>query len=400
MPDSFWYFGQWYPPGETLYFSPDGWLSFDESIADEGAPTPPLSIPYPNVDAPNELIAPLWADYNPQGGAEPSIRNNRYYQYDEGTKTLIFEWHWVRSNAKPANQYNFQARLQLGGQDMLIKEGSCGVIFSFHFIHFLYDSCSVNWTADNANAGIENQSGTAGLCYWGMFADGRVIRIGYKKVFKHDVGVSYVSLDPPLPESGNYTPGSTIKITAIVKNYGTEYEQFPVKCEITDYTGLDTIVYLSTEDVYIVPWWSTQVVFPTWTFNPSATSPMEKWVLRCSSEMVYDSCPENDYYRIRYGFEGLEEHPSANNPYEFEVQSPISNEDLTISYTLSKPGRVRIATYDVSGKHLMTLKDGDENAGIHEMRLSNARLSLPRGLYFIRMEAEGFSASRKLVVLK
>lgn len=411
LPDSFWYYGKWYAPGDTLYFSPDGWLSFDSTIAVSGAPAPPPVMPFPVVSTPNGLISPLWADYVPTGGAEPSIRNNRYYRYDEETKTLIFEWCWVAGALNSANRYNFQARLQLGGQELMDIYGTGGNLYSRHFICFLYDSCSNGWTADNGAAGLENQNGTQGIWYQGNIADGLVIRAGFKRVFKHDAGISLVQLDPALPDSGNYEPGTPITVTAMLVNYGEKAESnIPVRCDIIDWTGVDTIVYTTIQYADSLTSWlssplepcSTSISFPVWTFNPTTFSPMNKWELLCRSQLDFDTCPQNDYYTIRYGFPGVKEQPKAGEGFSFEI-ARFAPDVFSVNYTLPRACHVSLALYNASGSLVKRLLDKVEDAGRHSLSLTNTSdlsVRLPCGVYLVRMEAGGYKDSKKVVILR
>jgi len=176
LPDSFWYFGYWYEPGDHFYISWDGWVSFESSI-DSNCHYPPETDPaFPNPDFPNEIIASLWQDNDPTEWL--------YYLHDAASNALIVEWYEVPAHGS-GNTYTFEVMLQLGGQELLhIEHDPDRVVFSEHFIHFLYQTSSAGWGADNLHdppaVGLENQDGTKGIYYQGELADGRVIRMGYK----------------------------------------------------------------------------------------------------------------------------------------------------------------------------------------------------------------------------
>lgn len=72
--------------------------------------------------------------------------------------------------------------------------------------------------------------------------------------------------------------------------------------------------------------------------------------------------------------------------------------DLTLSYVLSQPSRVRLAIYDVLGREIATLTDAYRAAGEHRTRFSAE--PLPAGLYIVRLEAGGHHIARRLVLLK
>ncbi len=285
--DSFWYYGHWYTPGDILYISPDGWVSFDPAIQNDGAPTPPTSVPaMPNVAAPNELFAPLWADYNPTLTAEPSTANRVYY-IDETVNTMVqgivVQWNQIKS-ASGSGVYTFQLSLTTGGQDHLTVAGSCGVMFSRHYIHFIYNSATPNWTGDNARTGIENQGGDYGILYGGTLANNRAIRSGYKKIFKHDV--SAYSFLAPGPVVLRWTKTEP---QMVVANVGTETEHFTSTVDI--YDDNDSLVYhnvLGTFD--LLPNARDTVVGPCWT--PGEIGASYRKVLHVA--LANDECKYND----------------------------------------------------------------------------------------------------------
>ncbi len=75
----------------------------------------------------------------------------------------------------------------------------------------------------------------------------------------------------------------------------------------------------------------------------------------------------------------------------------IVRENLTISYVLRQTARLSITVIAVDGRIVQTITDRNENPGLHQHRWS--RRHLPSGFYFIRIEADGSSISKKIIVL-
>jgi hypothetical protein len=69
----------------------------------------------------------------------------------------------------------------------------------------------------------------------------------------------------------------------------------------------------------------------------------------------------------------------------------------TVEYALPEQSDVTIAVYDVLGRRVATLADGPEEAGRHTARLDGGQM--PSGTYFVRMRAEGFQQTRRVVVV-
>lgn len=79
------------------------------------------------------------------------------------------------------------------------------------------------------------------------------------------------------------------------------------------------------------------------------------------------------------------------------------NPSTTVSFDLARPGRVRLEVYNVTGARVRTLVDQVEAAGRHEIRWDgrdNTGSSVGSGVYFVVMEAEGVSESRKISLIK
>ncbi|MBN2169921.1 MAG: choice-of-anchor D domain-containing protein, partial [Candidatus Krumholzibacteriota bacterium] len=79
------------------------------------------------------------------------------------------------------------------------------------------------------------------------------------------------------------------------------------------------------------------------------------------------------------------------------------NPSVTIPFSLSAPQLLRLAVFDVAGRLVRTLHDGPATAGdgslIWDGR-DDAGRPAGTGVYFVRMQAAGFAASRKLVLLR
>lgn len=74
------------------------------------------------------------------------------------------------------------------------------------------------------------------------------------------------------------------------------------------------------------------------------------------------------------------------------------NPSTTIGYRLPVRSHVVLAVYDVLGRKVATLVDQVQNPGVHSVSFLADRL--PSGVYFDRLEAGTFTASRKILLLK
>jgi hypothetical protein len=81
--------------------------------------------------------------------------------------------------------------------------------------------------------------------------------------------------------------------------------------------------------------------------------------------------------------------------YQLEQNHPNPfNPSTTINFALPKASAVTLKVYDMLGREVATLVNGELQAGFHKV-LFDAK-DLPSGLYFYRIQAEGFAQTRKL----
>ena len=82
-------------------------------------------------------------------------------------------------------------------------------------------------------------------------------------------------------------------------------------------------------------------------------------------------------------------HPSYPNPF-----NPITN----ISYSLPIDTKVKLEVYNINGELINTLHNGIKIAGNHSIEW-NAE-GYPSGVYFVKFNAEEFTQTQKLMLIK
>ncbi len=82
-------------------------------------------------------------------------------------------------------------------------------------------------------------------------------------------------------------------------------------------------------------------------------------------------------------------HPNYPNPF---------NPSTVIGYQLPEAGYVSIQVYDVTGRLVSTLVDGQVSAGRHQVRFDAGALS--SGVYIVRMQSGVFLQTHKMILLK
>jgi hypothetical protein len=79
------------------------------------------------------------------------------------------------------------------------------------------------------------------------------------------------------------------------------------------------------------------------------------------------------------------------------------NPQTTIGFDLVKSGEVKLTVFDITGRLVTTLIDGEMSAGRHEVvfdsRTSDSSM-LASGVYFYRLSSDGTSSTRKMILMK
>lgn len=89
----------------------------------------------------------------------------------------------------------------------------------------------------------------------------------------------------------------------------------------------------------------------------------------------------------------------SNEPSNQVSLYPNPASDLTsITYTLSKAGSVRISVYDLMGNSVAEVEHGARQPGVHH--IDGSGLKLPAGTYWVKLDAEGTTATTRLVLVK
>ena len=95
---------------------------------------------------------------------------------------------------------------------------------------------------------------------------------------------------------------------------------------------------------------------------------------------------KQDAFKISYGL-------SQNYPNPF-------NPTTTINYSIAKSGFVSIKIYNVLGQEVATLVNRKEVVGNHQVNFDAAKYNLASGIYMYTIRTDGFTFSKKMVLIK
>jgi hypothetical protein len=121
--------------------------------------------------------------------------------------------------------------------------------------------------------------------------------------------------------------------------------------------------------------------------------------------MWMENFPEDDPDAVVDGFAWFQADPATvtaepdAQPSVAQLAASYPNPfrtTTTVPFDLAEAGAVRISVYDVLGREVARLADGRYAAGSHEVSFDAS--TLPSGVYLIRLDAAGFSATRKVLL--
>lgn len=84
---------------------------------------------------------------------------------------------------------------------------------------------------------------------------------------------------------------------------------------------------------------------------------------------------------------------SQNYPNPF---NPVT----LINYSLKNDGHVMITLYDISGRSITVLVNENKTAGSYFVKFNASSYNLSSGIYFYKIEAQGFAQIRKMLLIK
>ena len=130
--------------------------------------------------------------------------------------------------------------------------------------------------------------------------------------------------------------------------------------------------------------------------------------LYCTVGLPFDGLTQDDSSRVSTGFwfvsEGLVTKVAAEDktiPQKFSLEQNYPNPfnpSTTIRFALPEPSNVTVCLYNILGSEVAILVDDELEPGEYDVVFDARNLS--SGVYFYRIQAEGFVCTKKLMLLK
>jgi Secretion system C-terminal sorting domain len=99
------------------------------------------------------------------------------------------------------------------------------------------------------------------------------------------------------------------------------------------------------------------------------------------------------------GYTDIEENIAIPEVFSLSQNYPNPfNPTTVITYSIPEVSNVKLKVYDMLGREIKTLVNKEQNAGVYNIEFNAANLS--SGVYFYKIEAGSFVASKKILLLK
>ncbi len=181
-------------------------------------------------------------------------------------------------------------------------------------------------------------------------------------------------------------PGSVKDL--FIENYGKQ-KTYDLTVDIASYTGGSIFIHTAIQ----IDSNSSQHIVPNW--NTLQIQPLKIFIDHNNTGSFTDSI------LITNQVTGVKQSRVIGLPSEFSLYQNYPNPFnpvTTIHYSLPKASHVLLAVYNVLGQVVATLVNETEQAGYKSVTFNGNNLA--SGLYFYRLQAGTYTATKKLVLLK
>ena len=190
-----------------------------------------------------------------------------------------------------------------------------------------------------------------------------------------------------------------------IEDYATDYRTNITGCERWDFTIKTLEGETNTIDFSNIA--SLPLFYEIYLFDYQNQT---KFNLRVDSSYSFYSKSKINKFSIFIGKESTieKEINSINKPDKFEILQNYPNPfnpETKIPIRIANAGIIRIKIFNILGKEIYTLFDGNLEAGTYTFEwkgIDNSGISLPSGTYFIRMfsSSNNLQVTRKIMLLR
>lgn len=121
-----------------------------------------------------------------------------------------------------------------------------------------------------------------------------------------------------------------------------------------------------------------------------------------ASEEIWKFFSRYDIHGLIGNTVGVEDQFEAGGNLSMAYPNPFSAQ-TTIRFTLEQPGKANLKIYDLTGRHITTLLDGQQAPGEHSLiwdGTDSQGNAMPSGTYFYQLEAKHLQEAKSMILLR
>jgi hypothetical protein len=373
MPITFDFYGNIF--GDTLYVCSNGWCSFTSTA------TSLTNYSLPSTSGPENLLAVFWDDF------DPADRGEIYYFGNSDSMIVSYVGVGHYGYPEPLGYYTYQVILTTDG-----------------VVHYQYDTIDTTGGAplNSCTIGIQNGDKTIGL------------QVVYNDFYVHDQLAVDLKIAPLAMNCHNYSPlmchgrnrfqfalefdnrtGDAIPLELIFAAHeGSNCTEEPFKLLRRDQTvppGVSMGYFWVKVHKTVMPGdYSASVSF---TYN-------EELIACCMNTTIIECGPfrgneDNNWEWVEV--DRLDAALPTTTELHQNYPNPF-NANTNISYSLAEASNVSLSVYDISGRLVATLVNGQQEAGEHVATWDASQVS--SGVYFYKLTTADYTSTKKMNLLK
>ncbi len=193
-----------------------------------------------------------------------------------------------------------------------------------------------------------------------------------------------------------FPPGTvyTIKDEAIADAYGTLITPTSVHKVPSSPMASNDALRVNTKT-------TTTIAFPPF-LNQTTVTYTYQWYTKNGHGATIDADTNKQPTGVSYsvlGSNAVANYSSAEDIMDIRLSvNPASNTETNLFYTMKQDGNSQVSVVDLFGRKVIMLQNGRAVAGQNIIPIDPSKLSA--GIYFIRVNADGMTAIRKLIITK
>ncbi|TKJ41266.1 hypothetical protein CEE37_06255 [candidate division LCP-89 bacterium B3_LCP] len=411
LPFTFRYYGE---DTDEITVCSNGWLSTwaNNSFSDF------RNYPIPSIIGPNGMMAPFWDDLTTWTSGHVVTK------YDPVARWFIIEWSRMETLAYPYFPETFQVILY----DPVHYPTTTGdglILFQYNNIEDVYGSGDDN---PYSTVGIESPDQQDGIeiTYWNTYDDPATAPLANGRAYLFSTDCDYlVGTFPAMVIDLTYVSGSPVPAGGGNLYYGIwaqNQEPSALNCDIwidIEYEGGAPTTIVQRALVNYQPGWTIDrpdVWFPV----PGSYAYGNYEIIGRTGIYPNEVWNESGFEWSKYGphldgefvpwvpdyvpdpfDEIIMTETEVVIPDNFSLQGAYPNPfnpSTTLSFALPEAAKVELQVFDISGRLVVNLIDGNRNAGIHQVTFDASGLA--SGVYICKLKAGSFTASQKMVLMK